>query len=290
MKTFKSYLQESDSEVRASAEEAFDHMHRHCGESLWMLSKSPLWRGFGESSAQNTAATNARINGWVSADAPTNRHSANTSNFYTAFIDSNPSRGGYPKRSSSWICSTDYDTAFGFGIGQPFAIIPFDGAKIGVCYGSDLWNAKIALIPEQTKPHRISNYNTFWVDMLADMKTAKCTRLAVKDIDDTTIGQFMHDLSKFISTDEGALNLWQNLIMHSIDPYIGPYDAGKTKNVAANFIKHVWDAYSPNTLGFDLVNASSLQKYIKGDHEVWTDSKVMIIRHDVWKEMQELNK
>lgn len=65
------------------------------------------------------------------------RVSANTANYYTWLMDHLSSWKEYPRRSYSMICSTEADTAEIFG--YPYYVLPFDGAKIGVCSADDLW-------------------------------------------------------------------------------------------------------------------------------------------------------
>jgi hypothetical protein len=68
-----------------------------------------------------------------------NRKSANSLNYYTIWIDNNPAWKEYPKRSKSFICSTNLTTASSYGNDNTFLIIPADNAKIGICPEYDLW-------------------------------------------------------------------------------------------------------------------------------------------------------
>ena len=67
------------------------------------------------------------------------RKSANTSNFYTLWIDNSKKWADYPKRSKSLICTTQAQTAAGYG--TSYMMIPYDGAKIGVCPSYDMWES-----------------------------------------------------------------------------------------------------------------------------------------------------
>lgn len=66
------------------------------------------------------------------------RASANTMNFYTLWIDNSKKWAKYPKRSQSLICTTGIEGARSFG--NPFIVVPYDGATIGVCPTDDFWN------------------------------------------------------------------------------------------------------------------------------------------------------
>ena len=65
------------------------------------------------------------------------RKSRNTQNYYTLMVDNSPKWKGYPKRSQSLICTTNSDVANSYG--NPYAVFPYDGAKIGVCPDVDFW-------------------------------------------------------------------------------------------------------------------------------------------------------
>jgi hypothetical protein len=65
------------------------------------------------------------------------RKSANTFNFTTLIIDNSPLWAKYPKRSKSYICSTDKLCAETYG--TLYRVYPFDGANIGICPTRDIW-------------------------------------------------------------------------------------------------------------------------------------------------------
>jgi hypothetical protein len=66
------------------------------------------------------------------------RKSANTTNQYTLLFSNLPSWASYPKRNQSIIATTSLRYASGYG--NAYLVLPFDGAKIGVCSGSDMWD------------------------------------------------------------------------------------------------------------------------------------------------------
>jgi hypothetical protein len=65
------------------------------------------------------------------------RVSANTMNYYTLINDNSPYWKKYPKRSESLICTTDKDISEEYGIS--YVVLPYNGAKIGVCPANDYW-------------------------------------------------------------------------------------------------------------------------------------------------------
>lgn len=67
------------------------------------------------------------------------RRSANTHNFYTYIIDNSKDWKRFPKRSMSFICSTNARSAGSYGI--VYQVFPVNGTKIGVCPSRDFWAA-----------------------------------------------------------------------------------------------------------------------------------------------------
>ena len=65
------------------------------------------------------------------------RRSAHTSNYSTLIIDNTPAWSTFPKRSKSYICTTDPEYASDHGV--VYEVYPFDGANIGICSDSDFW-------------------------------------------------------------------------------------------------------------------------------------------------------
>ena len=72
------------------------------------------------------------------------RISANTKNFYTILIDEMlPSWKGYPKRSRSWVCSSDRYTAeaYGYDRGSLYEVYPVGDPMIAICPAVDMWDS-----------------------------------------------------------------------------------------------------------------------------------------------------
>jgi hypothetical protein len=82
------------------------------------------------------------------------RISQNTTNHYTVLLDNSPYMKEYPRRSKSLICSAGFDYAQGFAdpigkksSGDTYAVIPFNGSKIGICPQNDIWRTPITVDP-----------------------------------------------------------------------------------------------------------------------------------------------
>jgi hypothetical protein len=60
-------------------------------------------------------------------------------NYYNMLLSNLPSWSKYPKRNKSVICTTSYSNASGRQDGNPYVVLPQNGAKIGVCSERDIW-------------------------------------------------------------------------------------------------------------------------------------------------------
>lgn len=112
--------------VSLSKEKAIELLTKNCKESL----KSTLWRGYGKEMPDE----------YLFIDPSKSvRVSANTANYYTLFMDNDPSWKGYPKRSRSIIGATHLSRIDHWP--AVYRVYPYDGAKIGVCSDNDIWTS-----------------------------------------------------------------------------------------------------------------------------------------------------
>ena len=150
MTTFKQFLQEkiitkwSSNEV--TRDEALILLNKHCRDGLKAVQhRGLLFRGFSKSL------------GWQSVlDSSTlKRTSLDTNNLYQIMMDSSESLKNYPKRSSSFICSTYFYDASDYG-GYVYAMIPFDGTKVATASVRDFFNTEVSS-PLLNEPTSIDN-------------------------------------------------------------------------------------------------------------------------------------
>ena len=116
-------------------DQAVELAKAHCKDALKTLD-APIVRGMNE--FENGY-------GLVQGEAG-RRRSANTSNYYTTILDA-VLPAEYPKRSASIICANwkNYNTAEAYANGDVYIILPYDGAKIGVCPDNDMWGVEIKI-------------------------------------------------------------------------------------------------------------------------------------------------
>lgn len=103
------------------------------------------------------------------------------SNHGTLLMDNLPSWSDFPKRSQSLVGTTDANSYNTFGSHKYF-VIPFDGARFGVCPAGDLWAVQSVLFHNQ-------NYQFSFDDRLSDMFTDL-------KISDKSYDEMMNDLQK----------------------------------------------------------------------------------------------
>ncbi len=73
------------------------------------------------------------------------RQSISNEHYHTIVMDEFLPQEGYPKRGESIICGNWLNLQFADEYGAAYAIFPFDSVPIGVCYGRDFLETKMAL-------------------------------------------------------------------------------------------------------------------------------------------------
>lgn len=157
--TFKKFLQEEQSSERPEE-------HRSRVKSIdvdsaiaWMNHHSP---NFLKSGAKLFRGMYSNVEHGLAAGSSAGaqpRRSANTSNYYTLWMDNNPMFDGWPKRSQSFICTTQKSYADGFG--QSYIMVPSDNAKVGSVGAFDLWDVNLY---DDLHPHYLNDYVDMYVD------------------------------------------------------------------------------------------------------------------------------
>lgn len=221
---------------------AVEMLRAHCSDALWMLtSNTPIYRG------DKQLVSKA---GFLYVDpSETVRKSKNTTNFYTSVFDVIPSWIDWPKRSRSFIASTDGGTASAFGNSRNvWIIIPFNGVQIGVCSGSDLWDTQVL---DGTKE------NCGVDDLNSVFEGVGCEEYS--------------DLDKLSDSDLSFLNRQLRTQFQTI----------------SDVKEWVAIAYSPKSLQMEKYTTATLPREIMTqDREVWVSGKCMMISLDMWSRLK----
>ena len=251
--TFKQFLSEAAVGKRPEFEKlktkkAIAMLNKYCKDAIWMLQQNkPFWRG--EQHLEHNIVTA----GFVTVDpSKTERKSQNTDNYYTVLLDNNPLCKAFPKRSRSFIATTDRwnADAYSYG-GTRFIMIPFDGVKIGAINDEDMWDTKIKMFGSSSS---IDSYNGRW------------KRLGLK----ASVKSF-EDFGKKLATSGDAKRKFRDEFGLTTD------------DQAEHFMENIWKAYGPESTGFTIHTTKDVQD-AKG--EVWVGGPVMYISMDMWDKMR----
>jgi hypothetical protein len=241
--------------ISVEIENAIEELNKYAKDALWMIkNNTPLYRG---DSSDNIVV--AMRTGFATVDpSATRRKSENTSNYYTVILDNHPGYKDFPKRSRSFIGSTDYYVARDYSIfdNNTYAMIPYDGVKIGMVNNKDIWHTEITIFG---KTHGIDYINTMFERMGIDESLK-----GLKDFDKCLKNDDLEAIKKF----QEAFTLNES-------------DLEKYKNI---FLEEIWRAYSPKETGFTVHTTKTLPRPLPNS-EVWVGGKVMLIDMEMWNKM-----
>jgi hypothetical protein len=159
---------------KMSYEGIADYLLKYCGDAVDNLLLRPIVR------SQETGAGEDVV---IFADPRKGlRQSANTTNHYTVIFD-HVLPPEFPRRSKSLICG-NYGNPHAWDYGEPFALFPHDGVKIGVCPDEDMFETEVRIFG-----------NTFTVPQVNDI-------LSTLEISDDSFDEIVEHLSIFASLDK----------------------------------------------------------------------------------------
>lgn len=175
------------------------------------------------------------------------RKSQNTKNYYTLLFDNLPSWKDYPKRSRRLICTTN--TAMARSYGQLYIVLPFNGAKFGVCPNSDMWDTQI----ESRNKKDLCLFND-------DLKNS--------NINESNYNEMLMSCLKYKDSLAGGLNY---LKVDTINNLL----AAKNVMDIQNFFDSFFNPQSTKIKWCDISNIP--EDWVS--HELWTDSKSYLVAY-----------
>jgi hypothetical protein len=247
MITFKQYILEGAVGRQPNfkdldIDQAIDIFKKNCKKSLPNLEHNHVYyKGFHDVTMPNLCTVNT---------TDTERESENTLNYYTVILDNNPMMSAFPKRSRSFVCTTNKETAHGYG--NVFVVIPFDDCKIGAVNKEDIWRSRPNLYNEAS---RINVFNELF-HFLKIEPTIEGFKKFDQNVKDKESEEY-HLLNKHF-------------------PDVG--DGYK------HFLKDIWKAYSPKELGFSVIEPGDVNTM----GEVWIAGKVLLIHIEDWSDFREM--
>jgi hypothetical protein len=219
----------------------FAEMMKNASDALSALKagKNCIYKGFSPSSEPL---------GKVLLTDPTKliRKSRNTSNYYTILFSNLPSWHSFPKRNNCLVATTSYTTAFNYG--DVYLVLPFNGAKIGVCPSEDIWFS----FRDKINIRSLFNFNNA-------LKNA--------GVSDNSYQELLTSFYENKSNVSKALNR-----EYIIKPPVWINQINKIKTISG--VEYALNKlFDPYTNGFTLQSIYNLPN----DSEVWTDSKAYLI-------------
>lgn len=244
---------------------ALSVFNKHCNR--YSPENQPIYRGIENVDADYlivdpTKYKRSSISGW---------------NQYTLLMDNTDPWKAYPKRSRSHICSTLIHVAQTYAHdGNVYHVIPFDGAKFGVCPNADIYQSFKQTIPPEAKSALHFN-----------MHLASCYKNTVggylENNDWNTFKVQIKELGEYLKNRRGT-------DIGDLHEAIG----FKKAYIYLGFIQSSYDDLM-EFLVQELINPTKnrfrLETYpFNADKaEVWTESKALFVNHGVigefWKEI-----
>lgn len=217
------------------------------------------------------------------------RKSANTANYYTAYIDGAPEWKKYPPRSKSIICTNSKKVADQYG--NIYIVIPKNGSRFGVCPKFDFWfsfNETFGL--EISKDGFIPTIDRFSDHVHVFIKYMLGDKNNVIEID-----SYESMLHYFTLADEAIDKIKNDLEIESYAAFFDVYMEDDKAIMGESFIAFMKKYYNEKTKLLDIMKiifnptkagftiAKSYADLPEDDsHEVWTDSDSLLILEDFY--------
>jgi hypothetical protein len=210
---------------------------------------------------------------WKSTHERISPHALN--NIYNLLLSNMPSWKSYPKRNMSLVGSSRARTAENFGA-NTFIVLPFDGAKIGVCSGCDLWASF------KDYDDSLDMLNTYLEDIFKRVLNIKIGYQG-PDTYDELLGYFKKlDDVKNSEEDEEDEDSFDGItyIMDVIDKYDNRFleKIGYFENKKVTMFECLNKSLDPDKNDFDLITIG--KGSIGDDNEFWTDSECILVSYD----------
>ena len=260
--SFKQFLRET---VQGTPSESIKHtaelIKKHCsaylenaqypGGAIWRYDRDELPSGVYDPSAGN-------------------RTSANTSNFYTVFFDTNQKNTAWPKRSKSLICTNSFKTARAFGE-NVYEVFPFDDNNIGIVGEVDLWEAMIKFNVDGIVDMDVERPNKFWRNIIA-LHTGK----KIYDSFEVPTLEEMIDIVKGLDpADVIRVLIQRDFISTDGDDDANHYSPDRKKKIVDSFAD-----YLPMSYSWDKMSTAQLVKaanFRSDKSEVWMSGKAVLV-------------
>ncbi len=237
-----------------------------------------IWRG--------TDASFSSGVGVVDPKASKRTSIGDSGNHYTLLLDNLKSWSGFPKRSRSLICAMAKEIASGFG--TPYVIIPFDGADFAAAPRHDIWYSfqrGLSKVFDLDKPYANLPDMNKALDILYHFSENKSgSTKNISGISDKDWSSFSRSLKRIDNNIE-PIRRGVDKVDESesrVEHHIAKKIAEKVKESSASLIELLSEALNPGLNGFVKKEYGKGFKTRKKDMELWTESKCLMVRGDLY--------
>jgi len=233
-----------------SLDDAAEMISLHCSDAEQYIT-TPLWRGM---TGTNCFIIDSEVQGRVSN---------NTTNFYTIILD-HILPPQFPRRSKSIICTNAKSIARDFTsqytASSIYAIVPFNGSKIGIVPNNDIWALYVSSITT----------NRFGDSPSRMPLTDQNSEFAALGLDDTDWESFCQSLESFSKANPEKFN----------SKFMG--------RSVVEVIDHIEKSYG--ALDFEAATPANLREVLPSGQpwEVWIQGKCIAIPYDKFREYYDL--
>ncbi len=247
-------------------ENAIKHCRAYYLDYFKRYSEPALWRG-SESDLGELTKVNPRVEG---------RTSAHTSNEYTVLMSNLPEWSAFPKRSKSLICSYSQDFASTYG--ETYGVILPTDFRLGVAPREDIWESFRAMNKTFKLEYGMSQFNDSIVQLFGKHASGNTT---VEDIEEI-FADIQEKVVRVRDTKDKLPPRWAG------NPFVVyTYQKIPSEAPPGALFEVVRKCLDPKLNGFSLVtNIKGLPSPNSEDNEVWTDSHLLLVREDSYKEIR----
>lgn len=277
IKNYKLFLESNRRSSSISSQEAIDIIKSNCRDFL----KERVVKIFRGIDSDDEFLL-------VKPSEGTLRRSANASNHYTLLIDNSDRWKEFPKRSKSIICTTDELHASAYG--DVYYVIPFDGARIGMCPAPDIWTS-------------FGGSGIYNLDSL----TADLERLGVSDFDFKSMSDDLKKLEDKVVNKELKMDVPSKLASiiyktlsgssynwdfgRDISKIVSRFSEIREGGLNTSLLDYLDEIFDPKRNRFKITSYSDIDRneHLKTSKEVWTDSNCIMVNSSESGFLEELN-
>jgi hypothetical protein len=148
--------------------------------------------------------------------------------------------------------------AYTDGFGKRYAIFPYDGVKIGVCYEYDFWETQISI--HEASSNTVPRWNREFKEL---------------GLSDSSYAEFTDSIKEKMKL---LANEAADTLEHRRFTEIFGDDSGNIDAILK-------DAYSPKNLKLHLSTTADMEKYEDKERELWIGGKCIALKFETYREM-----